>query len=155
MIRGNALFVLAAGIAWWAGSVSAAEPGPLARYDPPLTPELRALLQTADAEAGARTFDRKCSTCHDGARDGGNSKGPHLWNVVGRKAGTHAGFSYSEAMKGSGHVWSYATLDYFLSDTARAVPRKAMDLVGIPDARTRADLIAYLRTLNDVPPALP
>lgn len=132
-----------------------ADGGPLASYAPTLSPETAALIASADAEAGARTFERKCSQCHDGSRDGGHGKGPHLWNVLGRKAGSAAGFNYSSAMRGSGHTWTYATLDYFLSDTARAVPGRAMDLTGLPDAKMRAGVIAYLRTLNDNPPPLP
>ncbi len=58
-------------------------------------------------------------------------------------------------MRKSGHTWTYATLDYYLSDTERAVPGRSMDLTGLRSAKMRADLLAYLRTLNDAPPALP
>lgn len=132
-----------------------ADGGPLASYAPTLAPETAALIAGADVEAGARTFERKCAQCHDGARGGGHSKGPHLWNVLGRKAGSAPGFNYSNAMRSSGHTWGYATLDYFLSDTERAVPGRAMDLTGLPDAKMRAAVIAYLRTLGDNPPPLP
>ncbi len=131
------------------------EGGPLATYAPTLSPETAVLIAGADVEAGARTFERKCAQCHDGAKDGGHSKGPHLWNVIGRKAGSAPGFNYSNAMRGSGHTWNYATLDYFLSDTERAVPGRAMDLTGLQDAKMRAAVIAYLRTLGDNPPPLP
>lgn len=132
-----------------------ADGGPLSRYDPPLTPELRTLLHEASAEAGAQVFERRCATCHDGAKDGKPSKGPNLWNIFGRKAATFTDFKYSDAMRASGHTWTYATLDYYLSDTERAVPGKSMDLAGLRSAKMRADLLAYLRTLNDTPPALP
>ncbi|RLJ62642.1 c-type cytochrome [Sulfurisoma sediminicola] len=129
--------------------------GSLADYDPPLTPELRERLAQADLAAGARFFERKCSQCHDGTRDGAHAKGPLLWNVFGRKAGTIAGFVFSDAMRKSGHTWNFATLDYYLADTEVAVPGKAMDFVGIPDAKLRAAVVAYVRTLNDAPPPLP
>ncbi|MCF8198080.1 MAG: c-type cytochrome [Sulfuritalea sp.] len=138
-----------------ASPAAPAEGGPLYSYDPPLTPELRARLQAANAEAGAQVFERKCSTCHDGAKDGKPSKGPNLWNVFDRKAATFTDFKYSDAMRASGHTWTYATLDYYLSDTERAVPGKTMDLAGLRSAKMRADLLVYLRTLNDTPPALP
>lgn len=128
-----------------------ADGGPLATYAPALAPETAALIAAADVEAGARAFERRCSQCHDAARDGGHAKGPHLWNVLGRKAGSAPGFNYSNAMRGSGHTWTYATIDYFLSDTERAVPGRAMDLTGLPDAKLRASVIAYLRTLADAP----
>ncbi len=138
-----------------AGRVALADSGPLSSYDPPLTPELRTLLRAANVEAGAQVFERKCATCHDGAKDGKPSKGPNLWNIFGRKAAGSAVFGYSDAMRKSGHSWTYATLDYYLSDTERAVPGKSMNLTGLRSSKMRADLLAYLRTLNDVPPALP
>jgi cytochrome c len=138
-----------------AGRVALADSGPLSSYDPPLTPELRTLLREASAEAGAAVFERKCATCHDGSKDGKPSKGPNLWNVFGRKAASSAVFEYSDAMRKSSHIWTYATLDYYLSDTERAVPGKAMNLTGLRSPEMRADLLAYLRTLNDAPPALP
>ena len=111
-------------------------------------------IARADVEAGAKTFDRRCSTCHDIAKDGKHSKGPLLWNVVGRKAGSSPGFVYSDAMRRSGHTWTLEALDYYLADTERAVPGRAMDFVGIPDAKVRAELVAYLRTMSDSPVAL-
>lgn len=137
------------------GGPALAESGPLSGYNPPLSPELRALLRAASAEAGAAVFERKCANCHDGAKDGKPSKGPNLWNVFGRKAAGSSAFKYSEAMRKSGHIWTYATLDYYLSDTERAVPGKSMNLTGLRSPEMRADLLAYLRTLNDEPPALP
>lgn len=136
-------------------AIARADTGPLASYDPPLNTELRERLRAANAEAGARTFERKCSQCHDGARDGKDAKCPNLWNVFGRKTAGSPGFVYSDAMKKVGRGWDYATLDYYLADTERAVPGKAMNFVGIADDKARADLIAYLRTLNDAPPPPP
>lgn len=126
-----------------------------AGYRPTLTPELKARLAQADAAAGTRFFERKCSQCHDGEKSGGHAKGPFLWNLFGRKAGEIAGFDFSPAMQKAGIVWDYATLDHYLADTERAVPGKAMNFVGIPDPALRAAVILHLRTLNDVPPPLP
>lgn len=130
-------------------------PGPLAAYLPPLTPELVARLKQADAAAGARYFERKCSQCHDGVKTGAHAKGPLLWNVFGRRAGTVAGFEFSPAMKATGVVWDFATLDYYLADTERAVPGRAMDFVGIADPGLRAAVVLHLSRLNDSPPTLP
>ena len=44
-------------------------------------------------------------------------------------------------------VSAYATLNYYLADTERAVPGREMNLTGIEDDATRANVIAYLRTL--------
>lgn len=124
-------------------------------YRPAVTPELKARLVQADAAAGARFFERKCSQCHDGEKSGGHAKGPFLWNLFGRKAGEIAGFDFSPAMLKAGIVWDCTTIDHYLADTERAVPGKAMNFVGIPDPALRAAVILHLRTLNDVPPPLP
>lgn len=129
--------------------------GPLMSYTPPLTPELKARLSQADLAAGARYFERKCSQCHDSAKTGGHGKGPHLWNVLGRKAASAPGFLYSEAMKKAGVVWDFATLDYYLADTELAVPGRAMNFGGIRDDAERANVVAFLRTLSDAPAPLP
>ena len=124
-------------------------------FRPAVTPELKTRLVQGDAAAGERFFERKCSQCHDGDKTGGHAKGPFLWNLFGRKAGTITGFEFSPALRAAGIAWDYATLDYYLADTERAVPGKAMNFVGIPDAALRAAVILHLRTLNDVPPPLP
>ena len=132
-----------------------ADTGPLSKYTPPADPALYARIAQADVDAGAKTFDRRCATCHDAEKAGKHSKGPLLWNVVGRKAGSSPGFAYSDAMRRSGHTWTLEALDYYLADTERAVPGRSMDFVGIPDEKVRAELVAYLRTMSDAPVALP
>lgn len=137
------------------GASAFAEPGPLASYDPPLDPAFAKLIANADLKAGARYFERKCSQCHDAEKSGGNFKGPHLWNVIGRMAATREGFRFSPAMKAVKKKWTYATLNYYLADTERAVPGREMNLTGIEDDATRANVIAFLRTLSDAPAELP
>lgn len=127
----------------------------LAVYQPVLSDEFKELLRNGDPSEGEAQFMRKCSACHDRGKDGGNGKGPHLWNVMGRKAGTNPGFQYSDAMRNSGHVWTYATLNYYLTRTDRAVPGRTMDFRGISKDPERADLLLFIRTLNDDPAPLP
>jgi cytochrome c2 len=52
---------------------------------------------TGDASAGRLVF-RKCQACHS-IEPGKNMLGPSLAGVIGRKAGTEAGYNYSPAMK--------------------------------------------------------
>jgi len=127
----------------------------LAEYTPTLTDEFKRLLRKADVKAGAAYFDRKCGQCHDHEKQGGHSKGPHLWNVLGRKAASIYGFEFSEGMRNSGHTWNYATLNYYLTRTDRAVPGRSMNLRGVKKESKRAELLAFIRTLNDKPPPLP
>lgn len=127
----------------------------LQHFTPTLTDEFKELLRHADTEAGAAFFDKKCSTCHDIEEDGIHQKGPLLWNVFGRKAGSAEGFEYSEAMKNSGHSWDFATLNYYLTKTEQAVPGRIMNFTGIPQAEVRANLLAHMVKFNSKPPELP
>jgi len=127
----------------------------LASYTPVLSDELKALLKTADLAEGKEYFMRKCSSCHDEFKSDTHGKGPNLWNVFGRKAGTSDGFEYSEAMQQSGHTWNFATLNYYLTRTERAVPGRSMNFKGIRQDKYRAKLLLFLRSMNDVPPELP
>jgi len=142
-------------IAWSPMAQAEGEKTALSEFTPVLSEEFINVLNSADAQAGQKTFMRKCSSCHDDAKEGGNGKGPHLWNVFSRKAGTYPGFEYSQAMRNSGHIWNFATLNYYLTRTDRAVPGRAMNFRGIRSDKTRAALLRYLATLNDVPPMLP
>lgn len=56
---------------------------------------------------------------------------------------------YSEAMKKSKIVWNDKTLDRFLAKPMAMVPGTAMTYDGVPDAADRADLIAYLKQVNE------
>ncbi len=124
-------------------------------FRPPLDDEFTKSLKQADSEKGRQYFERKCAQCHDGQKGGGHSKGPHLWNWYGRKAGSMADFEYSEGMLGSGHSWDFATLNYYLTRTDRAVPGVAMNFRGIRQDDKRAQLLAYMRSLNDELPPWP
>lgn len=99
-----------------------------------------------DASAGATIFKR-CAICHSVDPAKGPKIGPPLNAVVGRKAGTAAGFAYSPAMAKSGIVWTADKLDAFIARPSRLVPGNRMAFAGIPDAKQRADLIAYLKSL--------
>ncbi len=96
-----------------------------------------------DPAHGKQVFAR-CSGCHD--ITGPSFAAPSLGGVFGRKAATAAGFTYSTALKGSGLVWGDDTLDRFLTAPGALVAGTTM-LITVPDAKDRADVIAYLKTL--------
>ncbi len=127
----------------------------LANYNPVLSADFKELLKAADIAAGEELFMRKCSSCHDEYKSTTHGKGPNLWNVFGRKAGTAQGFAYSDAMRQSGHTWNFATLNYYLTRTDRAVPGRIMNFRGIRQDKYRAKLLLFLRSMNDTPPPLP
>ena len=100
-----------------------------------------------DAKAGASLFNR-CAICHSNAKGAPNRLGPNLFGVVGRKAGTVAGYSYSPAMKRAGFVWTPAKLSDYLAAPQKVVPGNNMPFAGIADPQQRANIIAYLATLK-------
>ncbi|CAM3037815.1 Cytochrome c domain-containing protein [Sphingomonas antarctica] len=98
---------------------------------------------TGDAAKGETDFIT-CKTCH-AIEEGVNKIGPSLHNVVGRKAGTVAGFTYSAANKGSGITWTPEKLFQYLEAPQRVVPGTKMTFAGFSDPQKRADVIAYLK----------
>ncbi len=101
-----------------------------------------------DIEHGKATFNIMCSVCHAVQKTGGPVEGPNLLGLVGRKAGSQPGFAkYSEALKASGLIWNEGTLNRFLVNPMAMVPGTLMPML-IPDDKTRADVIAYLATLE-------
>lgn len=96
-----------------------------------------------DPAAGEAVF-AQCKSCH--AIDPGTNRfGPSLYAVVGRKAGSIAGFGYSTAMRSSGITWSGPKLFEYLESPRRVVPGTSMSYYGIADPQKRADVIAYLQ----------
>ena len=100
-----------------------------------------------DAAHGEQVYAR-CMACHALAFD---RVGPHHCGLLGRRAGSVAGFNYSAAMKKSNITWSDKTLDRFLTKPLKLVPGTAMTYDGVADPKDRADLIAYLKHANDTP----
>lgn len=100
-----------------------------------------------DAEAGKAVFKSICNLCHE-AGEGRNRVGPSLYGVVGRRAGTEAGFTYSDVVKGSGITWTEDMLDSWISGPQKVVPGNRMTYAGLKDDKKRHDLIAYLKTLH-------
>jgi cytochrome c2 len=106
---------------------------------------LAAAARAQDVKHGATVFATYCAMCHS-TQAGRNVMGPSLHGVVGRKAGTEAGFNYSPAMQSSGVVWTNANLDSYLTAPKTLVPNNRMSFPGLHAAGDRADLIAYLAT---------
>ncbi len=105
------------------------------------------LARAQDAAAGAIVFKTQCAVCHQVIPDK-KGIGPNLFGVVGRSAGSVAGFKYTDANKNSGLTWDAATLDRYLQAPRDVVPGTAMPYAGLKDDTQRANLIAYLSTLK-------
>jgi cytochrome c len=95
-------------------------------------------------DAGEGIFKRYCQVCHT-VEAGKNKIGPSLAGIVGRKAGSAPGYSYSDANKNSGVTWDEENLDTYLTDPRKFVPGTKMLFVGIKNPDDRKALIAYLK----------
>ena len=102
----------------------------------------------ADPVHGKAVFNQQCSICHSSARGGPTIVGPTLFAVVGRKAGSLAGFNFSPAMKGAGFTWTEDKLREYLPAPAKLVPGNKMPFGGVHNPAQVDDLVAYLGTLK-------
>ena len=101
-----------------------------------------------DAAAGQTVFEQKCASCHSVASDLTHGLlGPNLVGVVGRTAGSVAGWDFSPALKDSKVIWTEENLNKWLTDTTAFVPMAQMDL-RVPNRIEREDVIAYLKSLK-------
>ncbi len=114
----------------------------------------QATLAAGDAKRGAQIF-RQCMACHSN-EEGEHMTGPSLARIWARKAGTVEGFQrYSDALKHADVTWNEATLDKWLADPERFIPRTTMTFAGLKQPRDRQDVAAYLKALAEhaAPPA--
>ena len=116
--------------------------------------EVLTLLATADPAAG-EAGAALCKVCHTFDQGGANMVGPKLYNTVGANIPAHEGFGYSAALKDKGGTWTYEALDAWLTNPQAFAPGTTMAFPGIPDAKKRADMIAFLRSKTENQPPLP
>ena len=90
-----------------------------------------------------------CSACHTNTAVGPSGVGPNLYGVVGRKAGSIEGFSYSDAMASAAFVWDEASLAAYIGDPQGTVPGTSMAAGAVSDADKREAIVAYLGTLGE------
>ena len=97
-----------------------------------------------DATAGEKAF-AVCKACHQIGETAKSAVGPVLNGVIGRKAGTFAGYSYSDANKNSGLTWDEPTFREYIKDPRAKVPGTKMIYAGLKDEQKVSDLLAYLK----------
>jgi cytochrome c len=106
------------------------------------------LARAGDAGAGSDVFKAECAECHS-VKEGRNKKGPSLFGIVGRPAGTLQGYEYSDALKQAHWTWTPEKLHDYLSQPAKqANPGTKMKYDGLSDAKQLEDLITYLGTVH-------
>jgi len=100
---------------------------------------------SAQTPARGRILFLRCSSCHDISSGPSATIGPNLKDVIGRRAGSLAGFAYSPALKAQTFVWDPAHLDLWLQGPSALVPGTAMAFAGLPSQTDRQAVIAYLQ----------
>jgi cytochrome c len=104
-------------------------------------------VRAQDAAAGEKVFG-VCKTCHQIGETAKNNVGPVLNGVIGRKAGSVAGYSYSAANKDSGITWDEATFREYIKDPKAKVPGTKMAYAGLKDEQKTSDLVAFLKQFD-------
>ena len=104
-------------------------------------------VQRVDAASGQRAFNNACRTCHT-TREGDNRLGPHLYKIIGRKAGSLPDYGYSTAMKDAGFVWDEEKLERFIANPDELVPGNSMKPYGgLASTDDRARVVSFLRSV--------
>lgn len=121
------------------------------------TPEtpLPVLLASADVKTGDAYVHKVCTACHTVGEGQPAGVGPNLYGILGAPHAHMAGYDYSSALKEKKGPWTYAELNEWLTKPSAYAPGTKMTFAGISSAKTRADVIAYLRTLAKSPEPLP
>ena len=102
------------------------------------------IANAQDLAAGEQSF-RKCSPCHAVGEDAKNKVGPALNGLDGRKSGTIADYSYSDANKKAEITWSEASFKDYIQNPMAKVPGTKMAFAGIKNDKEIGDLWAYLK----------
>jgi nitrite reductase (NO-forming) len=127
-----------------ASSSAAARPILVAQAPPAQSVATRpgAMAVDGDPVAGRQVY-KKCQACHS-LELGKNTVGPSLAGIMGQKSAEVPNYDYSPALKGANLVWDAATLDVYLLDPQKLVPKNKMPFPGLKSANERKDVIAYL-----------
>ena len=100
--------------------------------------------QAQDVAAGEQSF-KKCFACHSIGEGAKNKVGPELNGLDGRHSGSAPGYSYSDANKNSGIVWSEATFKDYIKDPRAKIPGTKMIFPGIKNEKEVDNLWVYLK----------
>lgn len=94
--------------------------------------------------AGKPLFDKFCGTCHDIGLGAANGEGPSLNGIIGRPAGTVAGYVYSAALARSAVVWTKPAFETFIADPRADMPGTRMAIPGVASKADRDAITAYV-----------
>ena len=108
-----------------------------------------AWADSVDPAAAEAQFKKSCGTCHTVDPNAPPRQGPNLFGVVGRPAGSLAGFKYSPAFLAGkdGIVWDEANIDRWITDPQAMIPGVVM-LYKQADPEKRHLVIEFLKTAH-------
>ena len=102
-----------------------------------------------DVAKGKAAFVRQCAICHTVEKGGDNRLGPNLFGIMGKKAGSVAGFTYTNAFKTRANwEWTEDGIGGWMMFPSTMVPGTAMGVFQGIAEKDRDDLVAYLGTLK-------
>ena len=101
---------------------------------------------SGDADKGVAVYKAKCGFCH-ATKAGAQKMGPSMAGIYGAKAGA-ADYGRYKGLKDADFAWDDESLDGFLKDPKGFLGRATSMPTATPGADDRADLIAYLKTLE-------
>ena len=104
-------------------------------------------LAAGDPAKGEAVF-QKCRVCHQIGPGAKNAVGPVLNGVVGRHSGIYPDYSYSDANKNSGIVWTVAELQTYLKNPQKVVQGTKMMFAGLQKQSDIDNVIAYLQSFD-------
>jgi len=97
-----------------------------------------------DLVEGARLFN-KCLPCHTVGKGASNAIGPVLNGLDGRKAGSVAGYSYTDAHRKATITFNELSFRNYVRDPRAQIPGTLMRMTGITSDKEIAELWAYLK----------
>ncbi len=101
-------------------------------------------LQATAAPSPEALFRNQCGTCHVLSPTEGPRQGPPLGGVVGRRAGSVAGFKYSSGFASADWAWDEKRLDAWLTNPQAVIPTAQMAYQQ-NDPKTRHAIIEFLK----------
>jgi cytochrome c len=101
----------------------------------------------ADVKSGEEIFRTKCANCHS-LTPGLSTIAPDLRGVVGRKAGSLKGFTYSAALQNADFVWTPEKLEQWLQSPHQVAAETEMPFKGLKNEKKRAAVIEYLKSFK-------
>ena len=97
-----------------------------------------------DFAEGTRLFN-KCLPCHTVGKGASNGIGPALNGLDGRKSGSVAGYSYTDANRKAAVIWNEKTFRDYVRNPRAQIPGTIMGMTGITSEKEIAELWAYLK----------